>query len=134
LFGFFVGFFVYRIQSIGYLGGAVHISANRTTVQKPNECAPSDGHCYPTRFAELQGPKPGNSTNFTFTLCPNNLMVKEILGEKRIINDIYHTSSNDNEVTLSIEDRRFVDLMGKGSHIRMNSGIGSFHYHSDPPT
>ena len=31
-------------------------------------------------------------------------------------NDIYHTSSNDNEVTLSIEDRRFVDIMEKGIH------------------
>ena len=70
----------------------------------------------PYKICKLQSPKPGNSTNFTFTACPNYLMVKEILGKKRIINNIYHTSSNNNEVTLSIEDRRFVDIIEKGIH------------------
>ena len=111
----FLGWTICEQVCLERLGGAVHISVNRTTIQKPNESAPSDGLCYPTRFAKPQGSNLGNYTNFTFTPCPNNLMVKEILGEKRVIDDIYHTSPNDNEVT-SIEDRRFADIVEKGIH------------------
>ena len=42
--------------------------------------------------------------------------MKDIYTERRIMDDVYHTSSNDNEVAYSIEDRRFIHIVEHGIH------------------
>ena len=91
------------------LGGAVHVSMNKTTVMRPEEHQSSSQTNHPVTADE-------GLIRCTFTPCPSNFLVKDIYTERRIIDDVYHTSPKDNEVAYSIEDRRFTDIMEQGIH------------------
>ena len=91
------------------LGGAVHVSTNKTTVMRPEEHQSSSQMSHPVTADE-------GLIRCTFTPCSSNFLVKDIYTERRIMDDVYHTSPKDNEVAYSIEDRRFTDIMEQGIH------------------
>lgn len=56
------------------------------------------------------GPK--RSSNYEITTCLNHFMIKEeYAGGEQIAPDVYRTTTNNNEVSLSQEDRRFLEVM-----------------------
>ena len=74
--------------------GPKHVRTNRTTVN-----------------AQAQA--------YSLEPCPNAITVKESFGEKGEVqagHDVFHTTQEDNEPTLSLEDKRFLELMEGGIH------------------
>ena len=74
--------------------GPKHVRTNRTTVN-----------------AQVQV--------YSLEPCPNAITVKESFGEKRgdeARRDVFHTTQEDNEPTLSREDKKFLELMESGIH------------------
>ena len=87
------------------MGGPFHISARRTTLSTPEPL---------TRADDLPG-----GGGLAVSPCPNHFQVKEDFGahtRKALEADVYHTTKHDNEVDLSWEDKKFLDIMEQNIH------------------
>ena len=91
------------------VGGPIHISARRTAVDYPDKrlALSRDGqtiHCSSTIKQEV-------------VPCPNHFKVKEKYTEKEEIGaDIFRTTPEDNMLSMSQDDRRFMQIMNAGTH------------------
>ena len=83
------------------VGGPVHVRVCRTSL-----------------LAADPGEKSMETNNYEFLPCPNQFTVKEsFLEQKRDITDnVFITIREDNDVSLSCEDRKFLDIMETGVH------------------
>lgn len=91
------------------VGGPVHISVHRTTVNGPTSEWPL------LQPDEKPSTNRESSSSYVTTPCPNRFVIKETFA-RDIVRDVYHTSTEDNEVSLSQEDRRFLDTMDRTAH------------------
>ena len=82
------------------VGGPVHIVTRRTSIEQPTAA--------------------GNSLTCETVACANQFRGREAFSENHQSqyngNDIFQTSDDDNEVSASWEDRRFMDIMKHGIH------------------
>lgn len=92
------------------VGGPVYISAHRTTVTCPED--------YLVDLNSNHASIPNEMTNYRVTLCPNHFLITERYGERieEPGNDIFLTRSDENEISMSREDRHFLDIMKEGIH------------------
>ena len=87
------------------MGGPFHISARRTTLSTPEP---------PTRADNLPGGR-----GLAVSPCPNHFQVKEDFGahtRKALEVDVYNTTKHNDEVDLSWEDTKFLDIMEQNIH------------------
>ena len=85
---------------------------------------PTDGpiHNHTRRTCTAHGTCIGANTEEEFQIirCPNKLDLRESYDERsKTTSDkenMYHATSRDNDVGLSVEDRRFMDIMENGIH------------------
>lgn len=85
------------------VGGPIHISARRTAVEYP------DQHL---RFSSISQPENRSPVNHEVFPCPNHFKIKEKFVERGEIEaDLFRTTPDDNTVSLSREDRRFLEIM-----------------------
>ena len=85
------------------IGGPVHISAKRTAISTPS----------PNQLSDISQEQPiirGTKELLSYDIepCPNHFVVKEIAP------DVYRTTSEDNQVSLSQNGRRFLEIMKTG--------------------
>lgn len=88
-------------------GGPVHALVRRTNLRSENEITSLESH-----------PSQSETETFELVPCPNRFKIMESLAkqEDRIKENIFHTSREDNETSLSCEDRKFLDTMEIGIH------------------
>lgn len=85
------------------VGGPIHISARRTAVEYP------DQHL---GFSSISQPENRFPVNHEVFPCPNHFKMKEKFVERGEIEaDLFRTTPDDNTVSLSQEDRRFLEIM-----------------------
>ena len=96
-----LGWTIIGQMCLDLVGGPVHVRACRTSL-----------------LAADPGEKSMETNNYEFLPCPNQFTVKEsFLEQKRDIADnVFITSREDNDVSLSCEDRKFLDIMETGVH------------------
>ena len=95
------------------VGGPVHIAANykalRTSAAVPviEGKIQNDTNASPQTLSELRT-----------VFCPNYFEVKDGINEHSEVtrNDVYKTTPEDNEISMSREDRQFIRIMEKGIH------------------
>lgn len=90
------------------IGGPFHITTRRTTVSTPGRVIGRNN--------------PANR-EYEVLPCPNHFNVKESYGKgarEEIAKDVYYTTKQDDEVDLSWEDRKFVDIMERSIHKNEN--------------
>ena len=85
------------------VSGPVHIRAHRTGITMNQSFKDSKG------------------TDYEVVPCPNQIKITDSLTQsmleaKNIRNDIFHSSPNDNEVSLSCDDRKFLEIMDERIH------------------
>ena len=70
------------------------------------------------RHLDHNAPEPSETLNYEVVPCPNHLLIKERFGDcvEAPGEDIYQTTGDDNEASMSWEHRRFFDIMKKGVH------------------
>lgn len=98
------------------LGGPVHVSTHRTVWY--------DQTTSPTDTVHTRGPNGTSPTSIPpwhyvtseFNPCPNKFEIKDVPKAKEDPNDIYHTTPYDDEAAMSIEDRRFLNIMDTSIH------------------
>ena len=89
------------------VGGPVHISVHRSTVDALKPTLNDQERCLDST----------RSSNYEIAPCPNHFVIKEeYAGGEQIAPDVYRTTANDNEVSLSQEDRRFLEVMNQSIH------------------
>jgi hypothetical protein len=93
------------------LDGAVHVSTHRTTIFTKHALDGKD-----EIGSDCQHSTHGNVIRHEFTQCPNKFVLKEEFQGPETVQDIFHTTAYDNEPTLSVDDRRFLQIMAKGIH------------------
>ena len=88
-------------------GEPVHAFVRCTNLHSVSEITSLEPH--PSQL-ETEGLEPAP--------CPNRLKIMGNLSEqeKRLKENIFHTSQEDNETSLSCEDRKFLDMMETGIH------------------
>ena len=85
------------------VGGPVHISAHHTVVEYSNK------HLDLPWSSQAANRSP---TQHEVTLCPNHFKIKEKYAEKGEIGaDLFQTTPDDNMVSMSQEDKRFLEIM-----------------------
>ena len=90
---------------LDFAGGPVHALVRRTNLRSANEITSLEVHpCQQTESYEL-------------VPCPNRFKIMESLSEQeeRLRENIFHTSREDNETSLSCEDRKFLEEFGKAA-------------------
>ncbi len=94
-------------------GGPVHIGTHRTICHDKPEptCLQTD-----VNFNE-ESSSLREIIHYKSTPCLNSLTVQESFSESKGHGNVYHTTDNDNESTMSIEDRRFVEIMMSQTHM-----------------
>ena len=97
-----LGWTVSGTMCLNRMGGPVHLSVHATKIDPPALSQPTDTQ--PVNQKETSGLK--------VTPCTNVFLVKEAYNGE----DLYRTTPDDNEASLSWEDRRFLDVVGKGIH------------------
>ncbi|KAK3721599.1 hypothetical protein QZH41_000136 [Actinostola sp. cb2023] len=97
-----LGWTVSGTMCLNRMGGPVHLSVHTTKIDPPALSQPTDTQ--PVNQKETSGLK--------VTPCTNVFLVKESYNGE----DLYRTTPDDNEASLSWEDRRFLDVVGKGIH------------------
>ena len=98
------------------LGGPVHVSTHRT-VWYDQPTSPTD--TVHTRGSIGTSPTSIPSRHYVtseFNPCPNKFEIKDTPKAKEDPNDVYHTTAYDNEAAMSIEDRRFLNIMDTSIH------------------
>ena len=94
------------------VGGPVHISANRTTIDVPTPSWSRSNQDSRQPIVDR-----GSPSCYETAPCPNHFVIKEeYAGGEQIGPDVYHTTDDDNEVSLSQEDHRFLDVMKRTAH------------------
>ena len=89
------------------VGGPIHISVHRSAVDALK----------PTLNDQERCPVSTRSSSYEIAPCPNHFVIKEqYAGGEQIAPDVYCTTANDNEVSLSQEDRRFLEVMNHSIH------------------
>ena len=85
------------------IGGPVHITARNTNVETTASMIPENVN---------------KSQQLEVNPCQNHFELKDLKGEeeKSLSNNVYLTTKEDNEVAMSFEDRRFCEIMEKGSY------------------
>lgn len=94
------------------VGGPVHVSAHRTAVNIPERN-------WPHLDQENRDPTVNRESSpcYTITPCPNYFVIKEeYAAGKQIAPDVYRTTPHDNEVSLSQEDHKFLEIMSRTAH------------------
>lgn len=88
-------------------GGPVHALVRRTNLRSVNEIA----------SLKLR-PSQSDMESLELVPCPNRFKIKESLTEQeeRLMENIFHTSQEDNVTSLSCDDRKFLDMMEIGIH------------------
>ena len=88
-------------------GGPVHALVRRTNLRSVNEIA----------SLELR-PSQSDMESLELVPCPNRFKIKESLTEQeeRLMENIFHTSQEDNVTSLSCDDRKFLETMEIGIH------------------
>ena len=83
------------------VGGPVHVRA-----------------CCTSLLAADSMEKSSETNDYRFLPCPNQFKVKESFLKERkdLMDDVFITSQEDNDVSLSCEDRKFLDIMETGAH------------------
>ena len=73
--------------------------------------------CRTTLLVANSWEKSTETNNYEFLPSPNQFTVKEsFLEQKRDLTDVFITSGEDNDVSLSCEDRNFLDITETGVH------------------
>lgn len=88
-------------------GGPVHALVRRTNVRSVNEITSLELH-----------PSQSETESFELVPCPNRFKIMGSLSEQegRLKENIFHTCWEDNETSLSCEDRKFLDTMETSIH------------------
>ena len=102
--------------------GSIHVQAKRTSVVTDSEVGvASTGDSIPfnlTTHVARTGVNKG--AEYEIVTCPNTMNFFESFTEssdaKNTAEDVYRVTQNDNDVGLSIEDCRFMEIMEKGIH------------------
>ena len=96
-----LGWTIIGKMCLDLVGGPVHVRACRTSLLVADSWEKST-----------------ETNNYKFLPCPNQFTVKEsFLEQKRDLTDnVFITSREDNDVSLSCEDRKFLDIMETGVH------------------
>ena len=102
--------------------GPIHVQAKRTSVVTDSEVdVASTSDLIPfnlTTHVARTGVNKG--AEYEIVTCPNTMIFFESFTEssdaKNTAEDVYRVTQNDNDVGLSIEDRRFMVIMEKGIH------------------
>ena len=91
------------------VGGPAHVLACRTSLLSANNREPWEKHMEPARYELVP--------------CLNQFRIKESFSERREDpeNDIFRTTRKDNDISLSCEDRKFIEIMEAGLN-KNNSG------------
>ena len=104
--------------------GAIHVQAKRTCVvtgEDPYMPLTGDLITY-SRPAPVAHTETNTEEEYEIVQCPNKFDFRESnikhSDDNRTAEDVYCVTRNDNDVGLSIEDRRFVEIMERG--IRKN--------------
>lgn len=113
-----VGWTVCGQVCLDRIGGPIHISTHRTTVYDQNTHLTDTEYSKNPKKAKPQAITAREFVRHDFTPCPNKFVIKEMYGENGSPYDVYHTTSHDDEVALSVDDRRFIEIMEK--EIRKN--------------
>ena len=79
-------------------GGPVHALVRRTHLRSVNEIASLDLRSSQSDMESLE-----------FVPCTNRFKIKENLSEKRLMENIFNTSQEDNVTSLSCDDRKFLN-------------------------
>ena len=74
--------------------------------------------CRTSLFAANSREMSTETNNYEFLPCPNQFKVKDSFLEKKktLTDDVFTTSREDNDVSLSCEDRKFLDIMETSVH------------------
>lgn len=102
--------------------GPIHVQAKKTSVVTDSEVGmASTCDLIPfnlTTHVARTGVNKG--AEYEIVTCPNTMNFFESFTEssdaKNTAEDVYRVTQNDNDVGLSIEDRRFMEIMEKGIH------------------
>ena len=95
-----LGWTIIGQMCLDLVGGPVHVRACRTSLLVANSWEKST-----------------ETNNYEFLPCPNQFTVKEsFLQQKRDLTDVFITSGEDNDVSLSCEDHKFLDIMETGAN------------------
>ena len=88
-------------------GGPVHALVRRTNLRPVGEIASLEPH-----------PNQSETERLELVPCPNRFKLRESLTEQEehLKENIFHTCREDNETSLSCEDRKFLDMMEIGIH------------------
>ena len=88
-------------------GRPVHALVRRTNLRSVGEIASLELH-----------PNQSETEDLELVACPNRFKLRESLTkqEERLKDNIFHTCREDNEMSLSCEDHKFLDMMEIGIH------------------
>ena len=94
---------------------SVHVHARRTHLER---------HTVHTRIERSKhscSPREALKSEIEYEIvpCPNHFVVKQLYSQQTqhsLANDVYHVTPEDNEASLSVEDRRFLKIMEGGIH------------------
>ena len=102
-----LGWTIIGQMRLDLVGGPVHVRACRTSI-----------------LAAYSMENLTETNDYRFLPCPNQFKVKESFLRRRkdITDDLFVTSQEDNDVSLSCEDRKFLDIMETSVH-RTGKGI-----------
>ena len=87
------------------IGGPVHVAVKRTVVTTVTPSQP--GH---SRGNERAATNPNGNLSYGITPCTNHFVVKDVVPA------IYRTTAEDNQISLSQEDHRFLEIMNNSIH------------------
>ena len=95
-----LGWTIIGQMCLDLVGGPVNVCACRTSL-----------------LAAHSREKSTETNNYEFLACPNQFTLKEsFLEQKRDLTDVFITSREDNDVSLSCEDHKFLEIMETGIH------------------
>ena len=97
-----LGWTIIGQMCLDIVGGPAHVLACRTSLLSANNGEPWKKHMEPEHYELIP--------------CPNQFRIKESFSERREDpeNDIFRTTREDNDVSLSCEDRKFIEIMETG--------------------
>lgn len=99
-------------------GGPVHILTHRTVCHDLFGEVNDGVRTQRTTGLRLRCNAFGQTLCHELVPCPNNFVIKEAYGKSENSTDVFHTTDRDNESSMSVEDRRFMQIMERG--IRKN--------------
>ncbi|KAK3749126.1 hypothetical protein QZH41_001121 [Actinostola sp. cb2023] len=104
---------------LDHVNGPVHIQARQTKVSGEKEKSMNVIH------TDNQGEPSLDGEEYDIIPCPNKVKLTDSLTQRytaSLKDDVFHTERSDNEVILSCEDRKFLEIMKDGIHKNDDSG------------